>query len=215
METFNFEKYGRNVIFPKKSIIFIQKDSAQRIFFLKKGLIKLLFFNNFTEDGEKTCFFIHPGMFVGESAVLLGKPYGITAYAVTECEVIIFDNNTTFKLMETHPNFGLELISSMSKVIWYYGYHLIGDSLPSSLYKVAYALLNLSYQIKPGLVKNIRLELSHEDLASFTSLTRVTVTKCLNELGKEKLLKKGRNYIIINNKNDLKNWLSSKKESYS
>lgn len=213
MATFEFEQYGRKVLFPKKSLLFIQKDSAQRLFFLKKGLIKLLFFNNFTEGGEKTCFFIHPGMFVGESAVLLNKPYGITAYSVTECELIIFDNETTFKLMKTHPDFGLALISSMSQVIWYYGYHLIGDSLPSSLYKVAYALLNLSYQIKPNSAKNIRLELSHEELASFTSLTRVTVTKSLNELEKENLIRKGRHYIIITSKNALKNWLSSKKET--
>jgi CRP/FNR family transcriptional regulator len=213
MENLKFEKYGRYVTFPKKSIIFIQKDSAQRLFLLKKGIVKLLFFSNFIEGAEIICYFMHPGMFFGESAILLNKPYGITACSVTDCEVIVFENATTFELIKTDPDFALALTSSMSQVIWYHGYHLLGNSLPSSLYKVAYALLNLCYQMKPNTDRNIQIELSHEELASFTSLTRVTVTKSLNKLEKEKLIQKRRNYIIINNKKDLKNWLAGIKET--
>ena len=205
MNALSLANLGRALFFPRGSTLFIQNDVADRLYLLLDGMVKLCFLKRSSGE-EKTACFIRPGMFFGQSALLLGKPYGITARALTDCNVSVFDRQSTVELIRANPDFAVALMSSMAQELWFFGYHLLGNAYPATA-RTAYALLNLSYQLDPGAETAVRLKLSHDELASFASLTRVSVSKSLAELEREGLLTKKRNCIVILSKEALKHWL--------
>jgi CRP/FNR family transcriptional regulator, cyclic AMP receptor protein len=75
-------------------------------------------------------------------------------------------------------------------------------SLKTSLKRVAHTLLYLSRQFGAPSKKGVKIKvpLTHQDIASILDTTRETVSVCMSELKKSKLITAGRRIVILNPK---------------
>lgn len=174
---------------------------------MEEGLVKLSFFSQ--TGSERTVAFIRSGAMFGESAALFGRPYGITAAAHSGSTVISFTKPVVSELMHDDPEFSHLLITSLAQELWFFGHQIVGNSFYNSCERVAHALITLAYQLKPDPeCRQVNLRLSHQELATFTGVTRITVTNALKTLESEALIQTGRKFITILDVKKLKSWLA-------
>lgn len=167
-------KYGERQYIKKGTVLYNQGDVEIGFYYVEKGLIKV---QTVTYDGEEKSLGYHgPGQIFGELAII-ERPYFSTTSAVEDSVVYFFKRNRFKEMIENSDEpLQLFLASLITKITLLLEQVL----LDSPIQQVSYALFKLSE------VSNKKeIFITHEDLAKFTGLTRMTVYKVLKGL-KEK-----------------------------
>lgn len=200
--------YGRQIVYPKGAIIYVQRDEPTRLYLLNRGLVKLSFFSE--AGAERIVTFIRPGMVFGQSAFLLEKYYGIAAIAHVDSVVTVYDRHVAKALLREHPTFAYLVATSLAQEFWYFGAQIFADSFYTSDQKVARALLTLCHQLNGHLpLRGATIEITQEELAKYTGLTRTVVNSVLRHLKAKGLITMRRKSITIEDIKKLRIWLQS------
>lgn len=183
--------------FPKNSAVYMPTDSADGIFLLAEGRIRLC---SSTPDGKQAILaFIEPGELFGELALIESGEREERAEAATNSTVVLLPGDEVRRLMETSA----ALTLGITKLIWFRKTR-VERRLRSLLFRsnrdrLAHLLLELVEQYGRTMNEGVLLDikLSHQELASIIGATRETVTVLLGEMQLEGLLKVSRQRIVV------------------
>jgi CRP/FNR family cyclic AMP-dependent transcriptional regulator len=181
----------------KDQTIYLPSDVSNSIYFLKEGKVKI---SSFSDEGKELIFAIlGPGEIFGELAIA-GQTNREQIAATTEDAVICYINVNQFEnFLATHPRLSLQI----TKLI---GFRLkkVRSRLERMWFKSASERVNClltdlieEHGIKIGDEREIRLNLTHQDIANLAATTRQTVTSTFNELERNGIITYDRRRILV------------------
>ncbi len=191
------EGRARVQMFPKGIAIYVPNDSANNIFLLAEGQIRLC---STTPDGKQVLHaWIEPGEIFGELAVINPGGHEERAEAALASTVIMLPGDEIRRLMEVSPAMSI----GITKLIGFRRAR-IERRLRSLLFRsnrdrLVHLLVELSEQYgrlhSEGVM--LTISLSHQELASIIGATRESVTMLLGELQLEGLVRVSRKKLLV------------------
>ncbi|MEO0468856.1 MAG: Crp/Fnr family transcriptional regulator [Bacteroidota bacterium] len=191
--------------FKKGEFIYFSDDTADKVFFIHKGAVKVA---GYTEDGnEMIKAVLFQGEVFGELAI-----YGATirndyAQAVEDTEICMLRAEQVVDMMRNVQGFRKYLHSLMGARVIFSQKRLESLLFKDAKTRIAEYVIEQSRQQKnpEGNQMTLRNYLTHQEIASYTGTSRQTVTTVLNQLRDEGLIDFDRKHITINNLHKLKN----------
>jgi CRP/FNR family transcriptional regulator, nitrogen oxide reductase regulator len=177
---------------------FMQGDPADHAYVLVQGRVKML---QLTPSGQQiTLRMMTPGQTFGGIAMLNPKAgYPATAQAVENSTAMAWDTTGLRRLAEQEPQLSLNIMQLM------HGYISELQTRQQALItskveqRIARTLLKLAAQSGKQVDEGVLIDmpLTRQDVAEMSGTTLFTVSRTLNEWEREKLLKIGREQVII------------------
>ena len=170
---------GRKIVaFPKKQTIFTQGDTADAVFYIQKGKVRLTVVSKVGK--EATVGILSEGEFVGEGG-LAGQSLRMgSATAMTDCELMRIDKKAmTLALHREHTFSDLFVEYLLTRNIRYEE-DLVDQLFNSSEKRLARILLLLAHFGKEGTPETVIPKISQETLAEMIGTTRSRVNFFMN-----------------------------------
>ena len=187
-------------IFDTGKIIYSQGDSPDYLYYLKKGRVKI--FITSENGSEKTLSVITKGAVFGEAAFFDGRERMSSAKAITRSELILISKNILTDIIRRRPQTALELLRLQSNTIRLLSSQVDSIAFLSAKSRLCQFLLECAAQNRNNIITA-----THEEIGNIIGVTRVTVSKLINELAKIGAIKTGYRKIQILNTDILKNYL--------
>jgi len=187
--------------FPRNTPIYLPADEANGVMLVAEGRVKI---GSFTEDGKQTILaFIEPGEIFGELALI--DPRAKTARreevaeTVEKSTIVLIPAEAMHQLIEENPQVSLGINKLFGLRRQRIERRLKYLLFRSNRDRLVHLLLELAEQYGQRVPQGIELKikLSHQDLASIIGSTRETVTVVLGELQSEGRLQLGRRKIVL------------------
>jgi CRP/FNR family cyclic AMP-dependent transcriptional regulator len=181
--------------FKKGEIIIFQGEAPRNAFIVKSGTVKAY---NLSVNGDEKPVAFYPHGNVFPATWIYGKvPSAIYYYEAftAEVEVYLIDRTTYVNFIKRSPELLYQELD-----------HLLGDQLGGSMrlnalqhsrasdkliYTLHYLALTHGHPMKDGVIE-ITLDLTHQDFANLTGLTRETAATELNKLKKQGIINYGK-----------------------
>jgi CRP-like cAMP-binding protein len=184
--------------FARKEIIYFPDEPGRTVLVLARGRVKI---KAVTPDGRESIFaFVQPGEVFGELAVLDDRPRKEYAEAVETSLVLAVPREDVLWLMARRPDVAL----SVTKLL---GFRLrrVENRLRNTLFRstrertIGLILELLEEHGEPiaGGGWEVRIRLSHQDLANLIGATRESVTLALGQLQRDGLIAVHRRLIRV------------------
>jgi CRP-like cAMP-binding protein len=183
--------------FKRREIIYFPSEPGQSVLVLARGRVKI---KVVAADGKETIFaFIQEGELFGELAVLDSAPRNEFAEAVEESLVIALPREEMLWLMGQRPDVALHVTKLIGLRRRRIENRLRAILFRSNRERVVALLLELleSDGEAVGEHWDIKLHLSHQDLANLIGATRETVTLTLGRLQGDRLIRVKRRQIRV------------------
>lgn len=185
---------------PKNQILYFPDDASSTIYMLKAGKVKI---SKMSSDGKEIILaLLHPGEIFGEMSIAGQEKREEVAEATEDSVICTVNLQDLLKMMEMNPKFNLQI----TKLI---GFRLkkIQSRFESLIFKSAEERIksfigDMAEEYGRKILGNenereIRLKLTHEDIAKLTATSRQTVTTVLNDLGKSGIIAYDRSGIFV------------------
>lgn len=168
--------------------IFGKSDSAEHIFFVVSGQVKI--YSRSPARKSKTFAYLGPGDIFGEMGVLLDAPRSASAQAVTKCRVLILRNTDFRRFLLSDAGVTLKLLKTVAERLRRADEEIESLLFGNMLCRVARAVLNLSS--RGGLGKRGRPALqqryTQQELADMVGTTREPLSRALGALRRARLI---------------------------
>jgi CRP/FNR family transcriptional regulator len=166
----------------KGQALFLQGDSADEMFLIKGGRIKL---TKVLEDGNELTLDIRKaGDFVGENMFSEESEYPVSAYCLEDTLTCGFSRSQFEQIILQHPNVGLQIIKNLSeRISWLTG--RVGSLAVTNIEDRLYRVLSNVAQEHGAMTSQgtvIQFPLTHEDLSFLTGAHRVSITRAMKAL---------------------------------
>ncbi|WP_315081374.1 Crp/Fnr family transcriptional regulator [uncultured Clostridium sp.] len=202
VKTINHNEYS------KGDIIFTEGSTANTLYFINKGKIKLY---KYTKDGkEQILHILSEGDLFGELNLIKPSKYGFNSKSIVNSKICTLTKDEMKDIIMRNPEIGIKVLETvverLAKV----------ESLVQNLAtndvdsRMAYLLIDLIERYGETIEKNIsiKLPLSREDMANYIGVTRETISRKLKKFEDEKLIKiVGTKNIIILDEKGLKDYI--------
>ncbi|RMG71102.1 MAG: Crp/Fnr family transcriptional regulator [Bacteroidetes bacterium] len=184
--------------FKKGEFIYFSDDTADKVFFIHQGAVKIA---GYAPSGEEMIkAILHPGEIFGELAVFGEEKRQDFAQAIEDTEVCIQTREMVVSLMRDVNSFGRFLNTLVGRRVIY-----TQKRMESLLFKdartrvIEYVLEQAEKNGKTLLDGAISLRnyLTHQEIANYTGTSRQTVTTVLNGLREGRVIDFDRKKIII------------------
>jgi CRP-like cAMP-binding protein len=183
--------------FARHQIIYFPGDAGQTVLVLARGRVKI---KSVTSDGRESILaFIDEGELFGELAILDAAPRGEFAEAVEPSQVLAVPRGDIVWLMERRPEVALHVTKLFGFRLRRVENRLRNILFRSNRERVVALLLELldTHGQKDSDGWEIRLRLSHQDLANLIGATRETVTVTLGQLQRDGFIEVRRQRIRV------------------
>jgi len=184
----DFNAVRSSATFPGGAVLFLEKQDPRGVFVLCAGEVKL----SISSSAGKTLILriAKPGEILGLMAVLGNTPYEVTAETLHSCQVAFIRRDDFMNLLSKHPEMHQSEIRQLTTL--YSGaceqLRTVGLSA-SAPEKVARLLLDWSANgVKTRAGTQIKMPLTHEEIAEFVGTTRETVTRTLSDFKSKRLV---------------------------
>ena len=182
--------------FSRGVTIFQEGESADSLYVLKKGMVRLSFVS---DQGRETILrILKPDEVFGE-LFLSEQKRSFTAIATEDSLVTIISQESFVELLSAVPTVALNFIRLLSKRLATVERGLAEFSHTWSYHRLARVLLQLSEkygeEVPTGTLINVRL--THEDLANLIGTSRETVTTQLSKFTRMGLLKREAGRFVV------------------
>ena len=164
---------------PKNQIIFAQGDTADAVFYIKKGKVKVTVVS--TKGKEAVVAILGADEFVGEGC-LIGQPRRLaTAIAMTDCTIMRVDKPEIRRRLQDEPTFSQMFVSHILARNARIEEDLVDQLFNSTEKRLARVLLLLANFGKEGRPEPINAKISQETLAEMIGTTRSRVSHFMNK----------------------------------
>ncbi|HZY79611.1 MAG TPA: response regulator [Cyclobacteriaceae bacterium] len=174
---------GRKTIsVKKKAEIFAEGDTPASVFLVKSGEIKV---SRLHQDGKELITNIYlPNDFFGFEAVLENSPYGESAAAMADSEIIVIPKDDFLALIFANTDVSAVFISMLCRKVAAKENDLLNLAYSSIRQRTAAALLKVNERKD----KNGYINMSREDLARMVGTASESVIRVLAEFKDEKIV---------------------------
>ena len=170
---------GRKIeAFAKKQTIFAQDDSADAVYYIQEGKVKLAVVSRIGK--EATIGILNKGDFFGEGC-LTGQPLRLcSATAMTDCSVTKIDRKSMNDVLHRERAFSDMFVGYLLARNVRYEEDLVDQLFNSSEKRLARILLLLAHFGKEGKPETVIPKMSQETLAEMIGTTRSRVSFFMN-----------------------------------
>jgi CRP-like cAMP-binding protein len=174
---------GRKIVtLPKKQTVFCQGDSADAVFYVQEGKVKLTVLSK--SGKEATIGVLNEGDFLGESC-LTGQPLRMcSATAMTDCTVMRIDKKSMMEVIHREREFSDMFVAYVLMRNIRYEEDLVDQLFNSSEKRLARILLLLAQFGKDRKPEVAIPKISQETLAEMVGTTRGRVSFFMNRFRK-------------------------------
>jgi CRP-like cAMP-binding protein len=174
---------GRKIVlFSKKQAIFAQGDSADAVFYMKEGKIRLTIVSK--SGKEATLGILNEGDFIGEGCLTGQTRRLFSATAMTDCTVMRIDRKSMMDVLHREQTFSDMFVAYLLTRNIRYEEDLVDQLFNSSEKRLARILLLLAHFGKEGKQETVIPKMSQEMLAEMIGTTRSRVSSFLNRFRK-------------------------------
>jgi CRP/FNR family transcriptional regulator, cyclic AMP receptor protein len=187
--------HERNI--PKEQFIFHESDSAEYLFIIKRGIIKIL---KHSECGKNlTIRLVSTGGLIGEVSMFDNKPYPASAQAIEDSIVYELSRHNHLRFAEKHPAVSLNIIGTLVHRLREAYTIMQGLATEHTGKRVAMTLLTLAETTGQKEGGNIRLtlRLNRQDLAEMAGCTKESVSRVMAHLKREGVIRPESGKILI------------------
>src|SRR5215475_5870423 len=174
--------------YPGGAVLYLEKQDPRGVFVLCAGEVKL----SISSSAGRTMILriAKPGEILGLMAVLTKTPYEVTAETLHPCQIAFIRREDFLNLLAKHPEIHRGVVKQLTTL--YSGaceqLRTVGLSA-SAPERVARLLLEWASDGKPTKSgTQIKLPLTHEEIAEFVGTTRETVTRTLSDFRAKNLV---------------------------
>lgn len=189
--------------FKKGTTLYRPDDPISEIFLIKNGLVRQY---SISEGGEELIINIfRPFSFVPIMLILANQSNKYFFEAQTDVTAFMAPTEKVIEFLKQNPDVLLDLTKRFSAAIIGLTTRIEEISFNQASNRIASLLLYLAQKFgeTKGKKITINLSLTHQDLASWTSLTRETTSRQLEYLSSLGIISYSRNSITILDKNKL------------
>jgi CRP/FNR family cyclic AMP-dependent transcriptional regulator len=174
---------GRTLVsYRKGEVIFSQGKSADAVFYIQKGKVKITVISE--QGKEAIVAVLGADEFFGEGC-LTGQPLRLaTAAAMTECEIMRLEKGTMVRVLHEEPAFSEFFVAHLLTRTARVEADLVDQLFNSSEKRLARALLLLANFGKDGPPEPTITKVSQETLAEMVGTTRSRVSFFMNKFRK-------------------------------
>jgi len=187
----------KNIAIKKGQSLFGEGDPVTGIYFIYSGIVKV--HKRWGEDKELILRFAKQGDIVGHMALGSDTAYPVSATAVeagTICYVAIDFFESTLNI---NNKLARQLVAVLANDLQESEKRMRNLAHMPVKGRVAQALLTLKAQFGVNAEGHLNIELTRQDLASFTGAAYESLFRVMNELGEEKCISaKGKSISITN-----------------
>jgi CRP-like cAMP-binding protein len=172
----------KHLTFAKRQGIFAQGDTADAVFYIQKGRVKLSVVSK--TGREATIGMLSDRNFFGEGA-LAGQALRMgSATAMTDCEILRIDKKAMMSALHRETAFSELFVAYLLARNVRYEEDLVDQLFNSSEKRLARVLLLLAHFGKEGLPEKVVPKISQETLAEMVGTTRSRVSFFMNRFRK-------------------------------
>jgi CRP/FNR family cyclic AMP-dependent transcriptional regulator len=196
----DFEAVRSYATYPAGAILFMEKQDPRGVFVLCAGEVKL----SISSSRGKTLILriAKPGEILGLMAVMSGNSYEVTAETLHPCQVAFIRRNDFLGFVAKHSEVYQGVVKQLST--FYQGACeqlrtvALSTSAPEKLARVLLDWSATGKETKEG--RQIKLPLTHEEIAEFIGTTRETVTRTLSDFKARQLVALQGSTMMISNR---------------
>lgn len=198
--------YFREVGFIVNDTICYAGDPAEYLFVVADGRVKLM---HDTQAGKEVVLdLLTRGEFFGSLSVLGEDVYPDTAIAQTPVCILMIDKAAFVQILTRYPLVSLKVIGIMSERLRAAHERLERLGAGSVEERIAHVLLRLGEKFgekKRDVGLLIQAPLTRDDLAAMSGTTTETASRVMSQLQKEGLIRSGRGWVAIRDRQGLQN----------
>lgn len=195
-------------VYPKSAMLFIEGQQPRGVFVVCAGKVKL---STSSKEGKTIITKLsEAGDVLGLNATVSNRPYEVTAEMVEPGQANFIARDAFLQFLKEHGEVAVRVAEQLSRN-YYTAYEEIKTlGLASSpAEKFAKLLLSWSGDGKDGKALQVRLSLTHEEIAEMIGTTRETVSRLFSEFKKKQLLQVKGATLTIRNRAALEQLLGS------
>jgi CRP/FNR family transcriptional regulator, cyclic AMP receptor protein len=194
----NAEHLGKRQVLQKDTTLYRQGETGTSFFFLVSGRVQV---GVFQEDGTEFILeLMGPWSLIGEGTAIAGQRRMATAITLEPCVVVKFDYATLKPAFATNIEFATTLMEVIAIKQWVLGMRIQFMAMPKPELRIVELLSRLAslYGEADDVGVRIRTPLTHEQVASLTGTSRVTVTRTITRLKSEGvILNEGQHFWVL------------------
>ena len=192
-----FTEYFSERTYPKNSMIILEEEYGDIVFFIKSGTVKITRVN---EEGKEVILsLLGYGEFFGEMALLDGEARSANVLAQEKCTIVVVQKNDFMELLRTNHKISFSLMSELAKRLRKSDLQIEALSLSDAEHRIGVSLLNLAEDlgvIRKGKVTIERLPFQ-QDIANMSGTSRETVSRVLKQFEERLMITKTGHRLVI------------------
>lgn len=184
-------------VYPKGAMLFIEGQQPRGVFVLCAGKVKL---STTSRDGKTIITKLsEPGDILGLNAVVSGRPYEVTAEMMEPGQANFIPRDSLLLMLKDYPEAALRVAQQLSRN-YFTAYEEIRTLGLAASPTEKFAKLLLAWSTKTAQEDGsaqVKLTLTHEEVAEMIGTTRETVSRLFSEFKKKQLMQiKGATVVI-------------------
>jgi CRP/FNR family cyclic AMP-dependent transcriptional regulator len=203
------QRVRHTVHYPVGNVVFSEGEPPRGVYLLCKGKIKLSIGGS---DGKTLILHIaEPGELLGLSSAISRRPYQTTAEAREDCQMVFISQEDLTRLMRQHNDICLRVAEHLSQR--YSGACREIRSLALS-HSAAGKLAKLLLEWAPenhdaSRPSQLKLTMTHEEMAEMIGTSRETVTRLFAEFKKKQLIQANGTTLLVRNRTGLQSLIGT------
>jgi CRP/FNR family transcriptional regulator len=186
-------------IYPKGSLLFVEAEQPRGVFLLCSGRVKL---TTSSSEGKTLILKIaEPGEVLGASAVILGRPYEVSAETIEPSQLNFIKREDFLNFLATHVEAAMHTAQQLSEKYQAAQREIRSLGLSHTTgEKLARLLLEWGGSSGESTPRGTRITvlLTHEEIAQMIGTTRETVTRLMSDFKRRKIIEvKGSSIFIV------------------
>lgn len=190
-------------VYPKSAVLFIEGQQPRGVFVLCAGKAKL---STSSSEGKTLITKIsQSGDVLGLNAAISNHPYEVTAEMIEPGQANFIPRDALLQFLKQHGEVALRVAEQLSQN-YYTAYEEIRTLGLSTSPAEKFAKLLLSWcpeKTQSNSVAQVKLTLTHEEIAEMIGTTRETVSRLFSDFKKKQLLQVKGSTLVVRNKSAL------------
>src|SRR5215467_8443220 len=190
-------------VYPKSAVLFIEGQQPRGVFVLCTGKVKLS--TSSSEGRTLITNLSSPGDVLGLNAAISNHPYEVTAEMIEPGQANFIPRDALLQFLKEHGEVALRVAEQLSRN-YYTAYEEIRTLGLTTSPAEKFAKLLLSWYPENGGTNGraqIKLTLTHEEIAEMIGTTRETVSRLFSDFKRRQLLQVKGSTLVIRNKSAL------------
>jgi len=186
---------GRVKSYRTGAVLFREGDRGDALHIVVEGAVRVSVLSS--AGGEATVAVLGPGEFLGDLALLDGRPRSASAIVLQPTKTLVVTREDFRRWLRERPQAALALLEALSLRIRRTDEQLADVAFLDAAHRLAKRLVALAAGQYGTHIRGARLRVTQAELASMLGVSRESVNKHLNELARKNLVTLGRGSITL------------------